>query len=130
MDNIVVMAATPVPIGATRRGDQLSRCDLGERLASTLIRTNQSESAVTLQPNIKKLYIAPDTRRHMTSEHVIVWDLETVPDIAGYAAANGLTGKSDEEIREALGNSFPNTSTIRLSASAHSSLIKSVTVGR
>jgi hypothetical protein len=36
----------------------------------------------------------------MTSEHVIVWDLETVPDIAGYAAANGLTGKSDEEIRE------------------------------
>jgi 3'-5' exonuclease len=43
----------------------------------------------------------------MTSEHVIVWDLETVPDIAGYAAANGLTGKSGEEIREALGNKFP-----------------------
>jgi len=41
------------------------------------------------------------------SNHVIVWDLETVPDIAGYAAANGLTGKSDEEIREALGNKFP-----------------------
>ena len=41
------------------------------------------------------------------SDHVIVWDLETVPDIAGYAAANGLTGKSDEEIREALGNKFP-----------------------
>ena len=35
------------------------------------------------------------------SDHVIVWDLETVPDIAGYAAANGLTGKSDKEIREA-----------------------------
>jgi predicted PolB exonuclease-like 3'-5' exonuclease len=41
------------------------------------------------------------------SDHVIVWDLETVPDIAGYAAANGLTGKVDEEIREALGNKFP-----------------------
>jgi len=39
--------------------------------------------------------------------HVIVWDLETVPDIAGYAAANGLTGKSDGEIREALGDKFP-----------------------
>jgi hypothetical protein len=38
--------------------------------------------------------------------HVIVWDLETVPDIAGYAAANSLAGKSDEEIREALGNKF------------------------
>ena len=36
------------------------------------------------------------------SDHVIVWDLETVPDIVGYAAANGLTGKSDEEIRESL----------------------------
>ena len=41
------------------------------------------------------------------SDHVIVWDLETVPDIAGYAAANSLTGKSDEIIREALGNKFP-----------------------
>jgi predicted PolB exonuclease-like 3'-5' exonuclease len=41
------------------------------------------------------------------SDHVIVWDLETVPDIVGYAAANGLTGKSDEEIRESLSNKFP-----------------------
>ena len=39
--------------------------------------------------------------------HVLVWDLETVPDIAGYAAANGLIGKSNEEIRESLGNKFP-----------------------
>ncbi len=37
-------------------------------------------------------------------DHVIVWDLETVPDIGGYAAANRLTGKSGEEIRDALGN--------------------------
>ena len=41
------------------------------------------------------------------SDHVIIWDLETVPDIAGYAAANSLTGKLDKEIREALGNKFP-----------------------
>ena len=41
------------------------------------------------------------------SDHVIVWDLETLPDMAGYAAANGLAGKSDEEIREALHNKFP-----------------------
>ena len=41
------------------------------------------------------------------SDHVIVWDLETVPDIAGYAAGNGLIGKSNEEIRESLGNKFP-----------------------
>ena len=38
---------------------------------------------------------------------VIVWDLETVPDLAGFAAANDLVGKSDAEIREAIGEKFP-----------------------
>jgi hypothetical protein len=38
---------------------------------------------------------------------VIVWDLETVPDLAGFAAANGLVGKSDVEVREAIGEKFP-----------------------
>lgn len=38
---------------------------------------------------------------------VIVWDLETVPDLAGFAAANDLVGKSDADIREVLGNKFP-----------------------
>jgi hypothetical protein len=41
------------------------------------------------------------------SRYVLVWDLETVPDIAGCAAANGLTGRSHLEIREAIGNKFP-----------------------
>lgn len=41
------------------------------------------------------------------STSVIVWDLETVPDLRGYAAANGLVGKSDDEVREALGDKFP-----------------------
>jgi hypothetical protein len=35
---------------------------------------------------------------------VIVWDVETVPDIRGFAAANDLVGKSDVEIREAIGD--------------------------
>jgi predicted PolB exonuclease-like 3'-5' exonuclease len=39
--------------------------------------------------------------------NLIVWDLETVPDLAGYAAANGLVGKSDAEIHEAMGDGFP-----------------------
>jgi predicted PolB exonuclease-like 3'-5' exonuclease len=38
---------------------------------------------------------------------VIVWDLETVPDLAGFAAANDLVGKSDLEVREAIGDKFP-----------------------
>jgi hypothetical protein len=38
---------------------------------------------------------------------IIVWDLETVPDLAGFAAANDLVGKSDAEVREAIGDKFP-----------------------
>ena len=38
---------------------------------------------------------------------VIVWDLETVPDLGGFAAANDLVGKSDVEVREAIGDRFP-----------------------
>jgi hypothetical protein len=30
---------------------------------------------------------------------IIVWDLETVPDLAGFAAANDLVGKTDADIR-------------------------------
>jgi len=39
--------------------------------------------------------------------HVLVWDIETVPDIEGFAAANGHDGKSDDEIRAAMGDKFP-----------------------
>jgi 3'-5' exonuclease len=38
---------------------------------------------------------------------VIAWDLETVPDIKGFAAANGCDGKSNDEIRAAMGDKFP-----------------------
>jgi predicted PolB exonuclease-like 3'-5' exonuclease len=38
---------------------------------------------------------------------VIVWDLETVPDLHGFAAANDLVGKSDQEVREVIGDKFP-----------------------
>jgi hypothetical protein len=34
--------------------------------------------------------------------HVIVGDLETVPDLQGFAAVHNLEGKSDDEIREAI----------------------------
>ena len=38
---------------------------------------------------------------------LIVWDLETVPDLRGFAAANGLVGKTDDEVHEAIGDKFP-----------------------
>jgi predicted PolB exonuclease-like 3'-5' exonuclease len=44
-------------------------------------------------------------RRKMS--HVIVWDIETVPDLKGFAAANGHDGKTDDEIRAELGEKFP-----------------------
>ena len=39
--------------------------------------------------------------------NVIIWDLETVPDLAGFATANDLVGRSDAEVREAIGDKFP-----------------------
>jgi hypothetical protein len=33
---------------------------------------------------------------------VIVWDLETVPDLGGFAAANDLVGKSDVEVYHSI----------------------------
>jgi len=41
------------------------------------------------------------------SDHVIVWDIETIPDLKGFAAANSLHDKTDAEIREAMGDKFP-----------------------
>jgi predicted PolB exonuclease-like 3'-5' exonuclease len=38
---------------------------------------------------------------------VIVWDMETVPDLKGFAQANGHDGKSDDDIRAAMGDKFP-----------------------
>jgi 3'-5' exonuclease len=38
---------------------------------------------------------------------IIVWDLETIPDLKGFAAANGLDDKPDDEIRAAMGEKFP-----------------------
>ena len=47
------------------------------------------------------------------AQAVIVWDSGTVPDLKGYAAANAQEGKSDNEIRVAMGDDFPSASTTR-----------------
>jgi hypothetical protein len=36
--------------------------------------------------------------------HVLGWDIEAVPDLRGFTAANGLDGNSDDEIRAAMGD--------------------------
>jgi len=38
---------------------------------------------------------------------ILVWDIETIPDISGFAAANDLMGKTAEEVRVAMGDKFP-----------------------
>lgn len=38
---------------------------------------------------------------------VMVWDLETIPDLEGYARANDLVSRSPDEIRAAMGDEFP-----------------------
>jgi hypothetical protein len=50
-------------------------------------------------------------------DRIIVWDLETIPDLKGFAAANGHDGKTDDEIR-AMGDKFRNTFITRSYASA------------
>ena len=43
----------------------------------------------------------------MAHQPIIVWDLETVPDLPGFAAANNMVGASTDAIRTALGDKFP-----------------------
>ena len=38
---------------------------------------------------------------------VIVRDIETIPDLRGFAAANGLNGKLEDEVRAEMGDKFP-----------------------
>lgn len=40
------------------------------------------------------------------TETIIVWDLETIPDVRGFASANDFVGKSYDEIRAAMGDKF------------------------
>ena len=46
-------------------------------------------------------------RSDLMTASVIVWDIETVPDLRGFAAAKGLTGRSDDEVRAEMGDKFP-----------------------
>jgi len=43
----------------------------------------------------------------MPEQTAIVWDLETVPDLAAAARMLDLGNASDAEVREALGTTFP-----------------------
>jgi 3'-5' exonuclease len=38
---------------------------------------------------------------------VIVWDIETIPDLRGFAAAKGLVVKPDDDVRAEMGDKFP-----------------------
>jgi hypothetical protein len=41
------------------------------------------------------------------SQTAVVWDIETVPDLRGFAAAKGLVGRSDDDVRGEMGDKFP-----------------------
>jgi 3'-5' exonuclease len=43
----------------------------------------------------------------MSEQSVIVWDLETVPDLAAAARMLDMGNASEAEVREALGLGFP-----------------------
>ena len=54
-----------------------------------------------------KIFLCYDICQTPDMPHVLVWDIETVPDLAGFAAANGHDGKTEDEIRAELGDKFP-----------------------
>src|SRR6516225_9787631 len=45
--------------------------------------------------------------RSMPEQSIIVWDLETVPDLAAAARMLDMGNSSEAEVREALGTGFP-----------------------
>jgi hypothetical protein len=47
------------------------------------------------------IFRKPRDERNASINAFIVWDIETVPDLKGYAAANGHDGKGYDEIRAA-----------------------------
>jgi 3'-5' exonuclease len=49
----------------------------------------------------------PDSLLNADMSNVIVWDIETIPDFKGFAAANRHVGKGDDEVRAELGDKFP-----------------------
>src|SRR5262249_51936577 len=49
----------------------------------------------------------PGSLLNAVMSNIIVWDIETVPDLKGFAAANGHVGKTDDEVRAELGDKFP-----------------------
>ena len=63
--------------------------------------------------------------------NVVIWDIETIPDLRGFAAANYLTGKTDAEIREMMGDKFPKHiyHSILSTVLVHFSLIARTTIG-
>jgi hypothetical protein len=53
--------------------------------------------------------------------HVLVWDLETMPDLAAVARVHGLVETNDMEARSALGDKFLKPPLHKTPVSAHSS---------
>jgi hypothetical protein len=54
-----------------------------------------------------EFHLRDQDRYNKMTASVIVWDIETVPDLRGYAAAKGLIGKPDDEVRAEMGDKFP-----------------------
>ena len=67
--------------------------------------TRRSSIAYGVNAEWMDFWIA--NRLNVFMSNVIVWDLETVPDLKGFAAANGHVGEADDEIRAAMGDKFP-----------------------
>ena len=57
-------------------------------------------------PNLPRR-LTSRTQQQTVNASVIAWDIETVPDLRGFAAAKGPVGKPDDEVRADMGDKFP-----------------------
>jgi hypothetical protein len=69
------------------------------------------------------------TSRSMPEQSIIVWHLETVPDLAAAARLFDMGGASDAEVREVLGSGFPKHPLHKIACIVHWSRADSRTAG-
>ena len=74
--------------------------------ASSLIPPRESRLSGSILLHDARRLIPPSDDK-MTPRHLIVWDLETIPDLAAAARIHSTEEANEEQAREVLGDKFP-----------------------
>jgi hypothetical protein len=99
------------PVNVTDKRTRSFSCWLASRAAARLLVAQDKPESPDVRLHTCKSWLN-DLRIisklfSMSEQSVIVWDLETVPDLAAAARMLDIPGAPDGELREALGSKFP-----------------------